>query len=476
MAVLMATGRPAPDGLMLRGRKDECVALDRLLDQVRAGRRGTLVLRGEAGVGKTALLDYAVDSASDLTVIPASGVASEMELAFAALHQLCGPLLDRLDRLPGPQRHALEITFGLSEGSAPDRFFVGLAVLGLLSEAAGERPLLCVIDDAQWLDRASAQAFTFVARRLEAESVAMLFAAREASGETAGLPELVLDGLRGPDARALLASVVPGRLDNRIADELLAETRGNPLALLELPRGLTAAQLAGGFGLPAALSLPRRIEESFRQRLAALPEDTQRLLLVAAADPTGDPALFWLAAEQLRIPGSALEPAGSVGLIGLDSMVRFRHPLARSAVYRAAAPEDRRRAHRALAEATDAKIDPDRRAWHLAQAATGPDEEVAAELEQAAGRAQARGGLAAAAPFLARAAALTPELSRRGQRALAAARTAYEAGALSDALALLRTAEESADEVQRCHVHLLRAQIEFASHRGSDAPPMLLEA
>src|SRR6476469_2473359 len=357
MALLMAAGQSAPGGLMLRGRRDECATLDRLLDGARAGRSGTLVLRGEAGVGKTALLDYAVDSAPDLTVLHASGVESEMELPFAALHQLCGPLLDRLDRLPGPQRDALEITFGLSEGSAPDRFFVGLAVLGLLSEAAEERPLVCVIDDAQWLDRASAQAFAFVARRLQAESVAMLFAAREPSGETAGLPELVLDGLRGPDARALLASVVPGRLDGRIADEFLAETRGNPLALLELPRGLTAAQLAGGFGLPAALSLRGRIEESFQQRLEALPEDTKRLLLVAAADPTGDPALFWLAAEQLRITGSALEPAESVVLIQLDSRVRFRHPLARSGVYRAAAPEDRRRAHRVLAEATDAQID-----------------------------------------------------------------------------------------------------------------------
>jgi DNA-binding CsgD family transcriptional regulator len=476
MAVLMAAGQSAPRGLKLRGRRDECATLDRLLDKARAGRSGTLVLRGEAGVGKTALLERAVESASDLTVLRASGVESEMELPFAALHQLCAPLLDRLDHLPGPQRDSLEITFGLSEGQAPDRFFVGLAVLGLLSEAAEERPLLCVIDDAQWLDRASAQVFAFVARRLQAESVAMLFAARKPSDETAGLPELVLEGLRGADARALLASVIPGRLDERIADELLAETRGNPLALLELPRGLTAAQLAGGFGLPAALSLSGRIEESFKERMEALPADTQRLLLVAAADPTGDPALFWLAAEQLRIAGSALEPAESVGLIRLDSRVRFRHPLARSAVYRAAAPEDRRRAHRVLAEATNARIDPDRRAWHLAQAATGPDEEVAADLERAAGRAQARGGLAAAAAFLERAAALTPELSRRGERALAAAQAAYEAGALGDALALLGTAAIGAADLQRCRVHLLRAQIEFASQRGSDAPPMLLEA
>jgi DNA-binding CsgD family transcriptional regulator len=477
MAVLMAAGRPAPEGVTLRGRRDECAMLDRLLDEARAGRSGTLVLRGEAGVGKTALLEYAVDSASDLTVLRASGAESEMELAFAALHQLCAPLFGQLDRLPGPQRQALEITFGLSEGPAPDRFFVGLAVLGLLSEAAEERPLLCVIDDAQWLDRASAQAFAFAARRLQADSVVMLFAARERSDETAGLPELVLGGLRGADAQALLASVTPGRLDERIADELLAETGGNPLALLELPRGLTAGQLAGGFGLPAALSLSGRIEESFQGRLEVLPEDTQQLLRVAAADPTGDPDLLWSAIERLGLTDAALEAAESAGLIVVDSRARFHHPLVRSAVYRAASPEERRRVHRALADATDARLDPDRRAWHLAEAAAGPDEGVAAELEQAAGRAQARGGLAAAAAFLERAAALTPEPSRRAERALAAAQTKYEAGALDDALALLGTAEVGpVDDAQRARIHLLRAQIAFASKRGGDAPELLLRA
>ena len=477
MALLMAAGQSAPGGLMLRGRRDECATLDRLLDGANAGRSGTLVLRGEAGVGKTALLDYAVDSASDLTVLHASGVESEMELAFAALHQLCGPLLDRLDRLPRPQRDALEVTFGLTEGLAPDRFFVGLAVLGLLAEAAAERPLLCVIDDAQWLDRASAQAFSFVARRLRADSVVMLFAARERSDETAGLPELVLGGLRGGDARALLASVIPGRLDERIADELLAETGGNPLALLELPRGLTAGQLAGGFGLPAALSLSGRIEESFQQRLEGLPEDTRRLLRVAAADPTGDPNLLWRAIDRLGLADAAVEPAESAGLIVVDTRVWFRHPLVRSAVYGAASPEERREAHGALADATDARVDPDRRAWHFAEAAAGADEGVAVELEQAAGRAQARGGPAAAAAFLERAAALTPEPIRRGERALAAAQTKYEAGALDDALALLGTAEAGpADDAQRARVRLLRAQIAFASKRGGDAPELLLRA
>jgi DNA-binding CsgD family transcriptional regulator len=400
-----------------------------------------------------------------------------MELAFAALHQLCAPMLDRLDRLPGPQRDALETTFGLSAGAAPDRFLVGLATLSLLSEVADERPLLCVIDDAQWLDRASAQALAFVARRLQAESVVMLFATREPSGELAGLPELVVGGLRHADARKLLASVIPGRLDERVADQLVSETQGNPLALLELPRGLSSAQLAGGFGLPGALSLEGRIEESFQQRLEALPEDTQRLLLVAAAEPGGDPTLVSRAAERLSITSTAVEAAESAGLIEIDRSVRFRHPLVRSAVYRAATTQQRLRVHRALADATDARVDPDRRAWHLAQATARPDEDVAAELERAAGRAQARGGLAAAAAFLERAAALTPERALRARRALAAAQTKFEAGALDDALALLATAEPGAlGDLERARVELLRAQIAFASRRGSDAPPLLLKA
>jgi DNA-binding CsgD family transcriptional regulator len=400
-----------------------------------------------------------------------------MELAFAALHQLCVPLLEWLERLPGPQRDALATTFGLSEGAVPDRFFVGLATLGLLSEAAEERPLVCVVDDAHRLDRGSAQALAFVARRLQAESVVMLFATREPSGELAGLPELVVEGLGHADARKLLASVIPGRLDERVADQLLAETRGNPLALLELPRGLSSAQLAGGFGLPGALSLEGRMEESFQHRLEALPEDTQHLLLVAAAEPAGDPKVVWRAAARLSITGTALEPAGLAGLIEIDGSVRFRHPLVRSAVYRAATTQQRLRVHRALAEATDAQIDPDRRAWHLAKATAGPDEDVAAELERAAGRAQARGGLAAAAAFLERAAALTPEPARRAWRALAAAQTKYEAGALDDALTLLAAAESGAlGNLERARVDLLRAQIAFASRRGSDAPPLLLKA
>src|ERR1700755_3469970 len=307
----MAGSHSAPGVTMLRGRRSECAALDALLDRTRAGRSGTLVVEGEAGVGKTALLDYAMASASDMRVLSAVGVESEMELAFAALHQLCAPVLDRLERLPVPQRDALLTTFGLRAGPVPDRFLVGLAVLSLVSEVADERPLVCVVDDAQWLDRASAQCVTFVARRLLAESVVMLFAAREQSDLFAGLPKLVLEGLRGADARSLLVSVIPGRLDDGVAHQLLAETRGNPLALLELPRGLTAAQLAGGFGLPGALSLSGRIEQSYRGRLEALSEQSQQLLLVAAAEPVGDQGLLWRAAERLGITGAALEPAES---------------------------------------------------------------------------------------------------------------------------------------------------------------------
>jgi tetratricopeptide (TPR) repeat protein len=466
-----------PGVMILRDRQDERAVLDGVLKRARSGQGGVLVVRGEVGIGKTALLDYAIESASDLRILRAVGVESEAELAFAALHQLCAPLLDRLERLPGPQRDALQTTFGLSADPVQDRFFVALAVLGLLSEAAEERPLLCVVDDAQWLDRASAQALVFVARRLLAEPVAMLFAAREPGAELQRLPELAVEGLPARAARELLRSVIPGRLDVRVADQIVAEAGGNPLALLELPRGLSRAQLAAGFGWVGTASLSGRIEESCRQRIELLPEDTQGFLLLAAADPSGDPALVLRAAERLGVTGPALELAESAGLIEIDGRVRFRHPLARSAVYHAATSDQRRRVHRALAEATDRQADPDRRAWHLAEATAGLDEDVAAELERAAGRAQARGGLAAAAAFLERAAGLTPEPWRRVQRALAGAQAEFEAGALDEALALLATAERGAvDVLERARVQLLRAQIAFALRRGSDAPPLLLSA
>jgi len=462
---------------MLRGRRAERAALDGLLDGARSGRSGVLVLRGEAGIGKTALLEQAIGAASEFRLVRAVGVESEMELAFAALHVLCGPVHEFIARLPGPQRSALEITFGLRGGTAPDRLLVALAALGLFSEAAQERPLLCVIDDAQWLDGASAQVLGFVARRLLAEPVVLVFAARQPAEPLAGLPELLIEGLDDAEATKLLASVIAGRLDDRVVDQLVAEARGNPLALLELPRGLSPAGLAGGFGLPGALSLAGRIEQSFRQRLEALPEDAQRLLLVAAAEPLGDPALLWRAGEALGITGAARERAESAGLIEIDGRVRFRHPLVRSAVYRGATAEQRRRVHRALAEATDGMTDPDRRAWHLAAATAGRDEDVASELERAADRAQTRGGLAAAAAFLRRSAELTADPRRSAQRAFAAAQAEYKAGALDEALALLATAEsDRVDDLQRARMGLLRAQIASAAQRGGDAPRLLLEA
>jgi len=460
---------------MLWGRRQQCEALDGLLAEVRAGRSRVLVVRGEAGIGKTALLDYAAETAPDFRVARAEGVESEMELPFAALHQLCGPMLSRLGRLPGPQREALGVAFGLCPGGAPDRFLVGLAVLGLLSEVAADRPLLCLVDDAQWLDQASAQALAFVARRLDSESVALLFGTRDPAGggDLAGLPGLALEGLADADARALLASVIPGRLDERVWDRIIAESGGNPLALLELPRGMTAAELAGGFGLPGAGPLSGRIEGIFERRLAPLPEMTRLLLLLAAAEPTGDPALLWRAAGNLGISAQdAAAPAEADGLLTVGARVIFRHPLVRSAVYQAASAADRRRAHRALAEATDPGTDPDRRAWHRAQAAAGPDEDIAAELERSAGRAQARGGFAAAAAFLERATELTLESARRAERALAAAQAKFQAGAFDAALGLLAIAEPgSLDEFQRARVDLLRGQIAFASSHDGDAPP-----
>jgi DNA-binding CsgD family transcriptional regulator len=463
--------------MMLLGRRDECAVLDGLLAAARAGRSGALVLRGEPGIGKTALLEYAINSGSDLTVVRAVGMESERELAFSALHQLCAPMLDRLDRLPAPQRDALAITFGLRPGSVPDRFLVSLSVLSLLSDAAEECPLVCVVDDAQWLDRASGQVLGFVARRLLAESVVMLFATRRPGEELRGLRELLLGGLVNGDARELLRSVLKWPMDERIREQILAETGGNPLALIELPHGLSPAQLAGGFGLPRALPLEGRIEENFMLRLEALPEDAQRLLLLAAAEPSGDPGLVLRAGKQLGIVRPTLGPAEGAGLLDVGARVRFRHPLVRSAVYQAATPDARREVHRALADATRADVDPDRRAWHLSEATAGPDAEVATELEQAAVRAQARGGLAAAAAFLEQAAKLTPEPELRGHRALAAARAKHQAGAHDAASALLAEAEAGPpDQLARAHVDLLRGQIAFAVRHGSDAPPLLLQA
>ncbi|WP_216906097.1 helix-turn-helix transcriptional regulator [Nocardia noduli] len=465
----------------LRGRRSECEPLDRLLADVSSGRSQVLVLRGEAGIGKSALLEHLVRGAAGYRIARAGGVESQMELAFAGLHQLCAPMTEYLDRLPGPQRDALAVAFGLSTGSVPDRFLVGLAVLSLLAEVAEEQPVVCVIDDAQWLDQVSAQTLAFVARRLLAERVALVFAVRtptpEGEDPLAGLPELAVHGLRDGDARALLESAIHGRLDERVVDRIVSEARGNPLALLELPRGLTAAELAGGFGRPDARPVASQIEQSFLRRIEALPRATQRLLLAAAAEPVGDLSLLRKVAEKLDIGADAMAVAEGAGLIEFGARVRFRHPLVRSAAYRAADPGERRNAHRALAEVTDPVSDPDRRAWHRANAAVAPDETVAAELELSAERAQARGGMAAAAAFLRRATGLTPDPRRRGARAVSAARAAFEAGAPDTALELLAAAEMGPlDDLQRGRLARLRAQIAFARRRGGEALPAMLDA
>ncbi|HYB88728.1 MAG TPA: AAA family ATPase [Streptosporangiaceae bacterium] len=461
----------------LTDRLGERGVLDRLIGAVQAGESRALVVRGDPGVGKTALLEYLAARARGCRVARATGVQSEMELAFAGLHQLCAPMLDHLDAIPVPQHEALRTALGLAAGPPPDRFLVGLAVLSLLSEVAGERPVICVIDDGQWLDRASVQALGFVARRLAADPVGLVFAVRIPGDELAGLPDLEVRGLRDSDARALLESALAGPLDERVADLIVAETRGNPLALLELPRGLTPAELAGGFGLPGAAPLTGRIEDSFARQLTALPVPTRRLVQLAAADPSGDRALVWRAAGRLGIPVQAGEPAVEAGLVEFGGRIRFRHPLARSAAYRSAAFPDRQQLHAALAEVTDPIADPDRRAWHRAQAAPGPDEEVAAELERSAGRAQARGGLAAAAAFLERSVALTGDAARQAERTLAAAQASLQAGAFGKALELLAAAEAGPlDDFQRARIDLLRAHVAFASGLGSDAPPLLLKA
>ena len=463
----------------LRGRRAEGLVLDQLIANARAGTSGVLVLRGDAGIGKTALLDTLAGQSSGCRVARAAGVESEMELAFAGLHLLCAPFLNRLDRLPGPQRDALGTAFGLRSGGAPDRLLIGLAVLTLLADVAGAQPLVCLIDDVQWLDQASAQALGFAARRLAAEGVVIVFAVREPGGtvDLSGLPELKIGPLHDPDARDLLATAIPGRLDESVRNRILREAAGNPLALLEVPRAWTYTAFAGGFGLPDGASVSGWIEESFRRRLTSLPDDSRRLLLLASAEPVGDPIRIWAAAERLGIPFEAAGPATTAGLIAIDTQFRFRHPLVRSVVYEEATPDDRRLAHAALAEASSPERDPDRRAWHLAAAADGPDEAVALELERSAGRAQARGGLAAAAAFLQRAFALTGEPANRTNRAVAAAQASLHAGEFEAALGLLTTIEATPlDEVSRARTELLRGHIAFASSLGSEAPPRLLNA
>ncbi len=464
----------------LIGRRNECGFLDDLLARARAGRSGVLVVRGEAGIGKTELLNHLLDRATGCRVVRATGVKSEMELSYAGLHQLCAPLLSHLDDLPEPQRNALRTAFGMQVGDPPDRFLVGLATLSLLAGAVGDEPLLCLVDDAQWLDRVSAQTLEFVARRLLAESILLVLAVRESGSREilADLPELPLRGLNERESRRLLDSVVTGPLDQRVRDRIIAETRGNPLALLELPRGLTAVEMAGGLGGSETRPLSGQIEAGFLRRIRSLPPEARRLLLIAAAEPVGDVALLRNAAERLAISvDTAVAHAEASGLMTLGTWVRFRHPLVRSAVYRAVGFEERRRVHRALADSIDAGLYPERRVWHLASAATGPDEAVAAELEGSAGRAYERGGIAAAAAFLHRATELTPDPVRRGARALAAAQAEYQAGSFDAARNLVGAAELShLDEVGAARATLLRGQILSASKSAGAGLPLLLEA
>jgi DNA-binding CsgD family transcriptional regulator len=435
------------------------------------------VVLGEPGVGKTALLDYVAAHAPGCRVARAGGIQSEMELAFAGLSQLLAPVLDRLPRVPGPQREALQTAFGISHGEAPDKFLVGMAVLSLLSEAADERPLICLVDDEQWLDRASAQALGFVARRLQEESVGLICASRSTDAEVAGLPVLDVGGLGEADAHKLVDSALAGPVDRRVRDQIVTETGGNPLALLELARGLTSEELAGGFGSLGAMPLSAAIEERFGRRIDPLPDESRRLLQLAAADPTGDAALVWRAARRLPISHEAATAAAETGLVEFGPRVVFRHPLVRSAAYRSASLLERQELHRALAEATDPQVDPARRAWHLAEAAPGPDAAVAEELERSAGQAQARGGMAAAAAFLERAALLTPDPDRRARHLLTAAWARMDAGAAEAALGLLVAVDAGPpDALRTAETAHLRGRIAFDQGCAGDASRLLLNA
>jgi DNA-binding CsgD family transcriptional regulator len=464
----------------LLGRDAEFVLLDRVLDDARAGRGCVLVVRGEPGVGKSALLDYVAEQATGCRLARAAGVEYEAELPLAGLQQLLGAsVLQRSEQLPGPQRNAFRVAFGMQQGPAPDRFLVALATLGVLCDMAEQDTLVCLVDDAQWLDRASIQVLAFIGRRLGAERFALVFAVREPSAvqELDGLPELVVEGLGDHDARRLLAWAVTGRLDEQVRDRIVAETRGNPLALLELPRSLTPAEMAGGFGFPDARTLSGRVQQSFLRRIESLPEDARELLFVAAAEPVGDVTLLLRALDSLGIPADTIVPAENAGLIELGPRVHFPHPFVRSAAYRAATPEVRRRGHAALADATDPESDPDRRAWHRAHATPAPDEAVADELERCASRAQARAGPEAAAAFLERAVELTPEIRRRGQRAISAAQAKFDTGALAAAEGLLAVAATcQLEELDRARVDRLKAHIAFARSRGGDTPVLLSAA
>jgi DNA-binding CsgD family transcriptional regulator len=466
---------------MLLDRLEERAALDRLLDDMESARSGTLVLVGAPGAGKTALLDYAADTAAPETrIIRIAAVESELGLAFAGLHQLLLPFLLRIGLLPLPQRRALRSALGLSAGSTPDRFLIGLAVLTLLSEEAVERSLLMIVDDAHWLDEETTHVLAFVARRLEAERIGLLFTVRDDSPRPVpfeSLPTLEVGGLPQAAARELLENVAGLHVDDRVSERIVAATGGNPLALVELSNELSAAHLVGSAPLPDPLPITRQLEERFGRRVVSLPPDTQQLLLLAAADPTGDPRLLWQAANELGIGTDAAAAAESEGLILLEPTVAFRHPLIRSAVYAGASPADRRKAHAALAASTDLKTDPDRRAWHRALATVGPNEPVADELERGASRARVRGGHVASAAFLERAAALTPDADRRAERLLAAAEAEVMGGAPRRAGELLdEAAPRLLTPLSRARAMRLRGDIAYAIGHAFTAAEFYLPA
>ena len=461
----------------LFGRDNERQVLEALLAATRAGDAGVMCLHGEPGIGKTELLNYAVESATDFKVLRAAGSEAEMELPYASLQEFFPPGASSLGQLPDPQRKAVEIALGRQAGRPPDQMLVGLALLNVVSALSAERPVLCVVDDAQWLDSSSAQVIGFAARHMSKDAVAFLIAARRLTEEIRELPQLALGGLGDEDARALLGTVVPDRLDDRVVDRIIAETHGNPLAILELPRGLSPAQLAGGFGLPVSITLADQIEESYRRRLSKLPVDSRRLLLIVAADPTGNAEIIWRAADELGIAEEAAEAIEQDRLIEFGERVVFRHPLVRSAVYNAASPRDRREAHRALGRVTDRSSDPDRRAWHLAQATIRPNGGVAAELEASAERAQSRGGFAAAGAFLERSVGLTSDPECRAVRALRAAQAKRLAGALDSASALAAVAERGPlNALDQAQLDALMGHIAFARNRGNEVAPRLLKA
>lgn len=469
--------RAWPITSVLLDRRTERRLLDELIQAVRSGESRSLVVHGEPGIGKTALLDYIAEHAPGCRVERIAGVESEMEIPWAAAHQLCSPMIDHLDGLPPPQRDAISNAFGLSAVQPADAFLVGLGVLGLLSQAAEDRPLVCLIDDQQWLDFASSRILSFAARRLGWESLALIFSTRIPDDHLNGLPELAVGGLPAEDLGLLLESTLPGKLDTRVRDRIVAETGGNPLALIELTRGMTPDQLAFGLELPGAVPLAGAIEDRFTQRVAALPDDTRRLLVLAAADPVGDPAPLWRAAKHLGIDPEAQEPAIEDGLAQFAPRVVFRHPLVRAAAYRSASMQERQESHSALAEVTDPQLDTERRTWHRSQAILGPDEEAARELEKGADLALARGCLAAAGAYLERAVTLSVDPVRRADRATVAAEGKIRAGAFETSKELLAIAETSPlTEVQRARIALVKAQLAYVSKRGGDAPALLQNA